>query len=134
MKLDDEWLDNLFDHAATLPKLIIMGDLNARNIVFGDTIKNSKGNALVRMLNTSNLFRLENLNFTFIGFNGSFIIDHILKLDDLIPHFPDHLFIRTCVTSDHVPLLVQTDLQTGKHNSSVKRKISQDFGILLQVW
>lgn len=96
---------DVLQYACTLNKAIILGDFNARHTLFGDSLINRNGRILHNCLTELPLFRLHNENPTFLNFNGSSIVDHILVTENLIRHFPDSCYIGTTVTSDHLPHL-----------------------------
>lgn len=102
--------DPLFNYFSSLPKAVLLGDLNARHTQFGDRITNREGRILSDFLIDLPIFRIINTNPTFVGHQGASIVDHILCTESQIQCFDDECFIGESITSDHVPLLVKTSL------------------------
>ncbi|KAK9878329.1 hypothetical protein WA026_021344 [Henosepilachna vigintioctopunctata] len=99
-------------YIAHIPYSILLGDFNARHTQFGDVHTNVNGRILSDCLIELNLWRCYNNKPTFINHNGISIPDHIILTPDLINHFDDQCFIGQTVTSDHLPLLIHSDLSS----------------------
>ncbi|KAK9880332.1 hypothetical protein WA026_010217 [Henosepilachna vigintioctopunctata] len=102
--------DNLFEFVSLNPHTILLGDFNARNIQFGDNSTNRNGQILSECLIENNLWRCPNTNPTFFSHTGMSIIDHIIITPDLIQYFEEPCFIGQTITSDHLPLLVHSNI------------------------
>jgi Reverse transcriptase (RNA-dependent DNA polymerase)/Endonuclease-reverse transcriptase len=100
---------HFFEYVSSFPNFILMGDFNARHLLFGDTASNPNGAALADFLVDLPFYRCFNSSPTYIGPAGSSIPDHILVSDRLSCHVGD-VVIGPSVGSDHLPLVVATDL------------------------
>ncbi|KAK9876130.1 hypothetical protein WA026_011247 [Henosepilachna vigintioctopunctata] len=98
------------DYIASIPHSIILGDLNARNIQFGDSSTNRNGRILSDCLMQHNLWRCYNVDPTFFSHAGMSITDHIITTPDLIKYFEEPCFIGQSITSDHLPLLIHSTI------------------------
>ncbi|KAK9881280.1 hypothetical protein WA026_015402 [Henosepilachna vigintioctopunctata] len=101
---------DFLEYIATIPNSILLGDLNARHTQFGDTITNRNGRILSECLIQNNLWRCYNTYPTFFGHTGMSITDHIIITPDLIHFFEEPCFIGQTITSDHLPLLIHSNI------------------------
>jgi hypothetical protein len=93
----------LFDYLCTLPKFILLADLNARHKSFNDSTSNINGDILADLLISHNIARLWTTEPSFISHNGSSYPDHIIVSDNITRHC-GQVSISDSVGSDHVPL------------------------------
>lgn len=61
----------LFDYLCTLPKFILLADLNARHKSFNDTTNDKNGDTLADLLISHNIARLWTTEPSFLSHNGS---------------------------------------------------------------
>ena len=94
----------LINYANKIPKIVIMGDLNARSIGFGDSVDNARGKELEAALQNSKMLRVENNQATYVGYNGHSVIDHVVVSGNIHSSF-SRCYIGHTTTSDHEPLL-----------------------------
>lgn len=100
--------DDFLGHISGQSRQVLLGDLNARHVGFGDSATNNNGLILCNLLSSTSLCRVSNSMPTFVGNNGWSIVDHILCTGDVLATFDDNCRIGTTVTSDHMPLVVDT--------------------------
>ncbi|KAK9878168.1 hypothetical protein WA026_021184 [Henosepilachna vigintioctopunctata] len=101
---------DFLEYIATIPNSILLGDFNARHIQFGDIVTNRNGRILSECLIQHNLWRCFNIDPTFFNHNGMSITDHIITTSDLINYFEEPCFIGQTITSDHLPLLIHSNI------------------------
>ncbi|XP_031350558.1 uncharacterized protein LOC116176218 [Photinus pyralis] len=106
---NDPLPDDLFRYISTLRHTVLLGDLNSRNTLFGDSTCNPNGIILANHLITLPICRVNNTTPTFVSHNGTSIVDHIIFTEPLFRYIDANCFLGTTITSDHLPLLVRTN-------------------------
>lgn len=94
----------LLNHIIAYPKVIIMGDFNARHTDFRDRIVNANGNTLSNFIIGNNITRLQCPDPTFVGFHGVSTPDHILVSPTLLNQI-SNISIENSIASDHLPVV-----------------------------
>ncbi|XP_072384499.1 uncharacterized protein [Diabrotica undecimpunctata] len=89
-----------------------MGDLNCRHTQFGDHISNPEGIRLTDILLDLPIIRITNTDYTFLNANGTSIVDHIIVPGSVMHRFDDRCHIGDTITSDHLPILVNSDIMS----------------------
>lgn len=92
-------------YASQNPPAIVLGDLNARHVDFGDHATNTNGRNLLLALDSCPLIRLGCTDPTLINHNGHSIIDHIILTEDLVDDLLPDATIGAPVASDHLPVV-----------------------------
>ncbi|KAG5862246.1 hypothetical protein JTB14_025397 [Gonioctena quinquepunctata] len=102
---------DFIEYFSSLNKAILMGDFDARHRQFGDITENRNGIILSNLLLDLPILRTRNFMPTFLNHCGISVIDHILCTERCTSMMDDECFIGATVTSDHMPLLLQTKLR-----------------------
>lgn len=97
-------IEKLIEYANKHPRFMLLGDLNARSIEYGDYATNSRGRELKNAIDSTRMVRLENNVPTYTGYQGHTVIDHIVVSGNLHSSFSG-CYLGQSVTSDHEPLV-----------------------------
>ena len=115
-----------YDHRSNMTGVILMGDLNARSLLWGDTRCNKSGEILENFVKKPEVNILNDGEYTFHAANGTSIIDLSIVTDSITSWnfslFPDtevELF-TSYPNRGHIPVFVTFDITFKSSNRKTK--------------